>query len=62
MRINGIKVDVSKGFDVMRGDVVLRHFDSYAAAKRFMLQVWGRSLRYWADPSELKQTKTKRKT
>lgn len=59
MKINGIKVDLSRGFDVMRSGVVLRHFDSYAAAKAFMLDKWGRCLRYWADVSELKPAKGK---
>ena len=58
MSINGVKVDLSRGFDVMRGATVLRHFDSYGAAKAFMLEKWGRSLRYWADASELSQKKS----
>lgn len=48
MTINGITVDLSRGFDVMRGTRVMRHFDSYAEAKAYAAQSGGRYLRYWA--------------
>jgi hypothetical protein len=47
MVINGLKVDVSRGFDVMRGKRVMRHFDSYAEACAYASEAWGRYVRYW---------------
>ena len=47
MVINGITVDVSRGFDVMRGKRVLRHFDSYDEACAYAAEKWGRYVRYW---------------
>ena len=47
MVINGITVDVSRGFDVMRGKRVLHHFDSYDEACAYAAEKWGRYVRYW---------------
>jgi hypothetical protein len=48
MSIYGISVDVSRGFDVLRGSKVLAHFDNYAEARAFADAAQGRWLRYWA--------------
>ena len=48
MSIYGISVDVSRGFDVLRGSKVLAHFDTYAEARAFADAAQGRWLRYWA--------------
>jgi len=47
MEINGIKVDVARGFDAMRGGQVLEHFDNYAQAERYMKAHFGVTIRYW---------------
>ena len=53
MSINGISVDVSRGFDVLRGSKVLGHFDTYAEARTCEAAGPGRYVRYWAiKPTE----------
>ena len=47
MSIFGITVDESRGFDVMRGSKVLRHFEGYAEAKAYAALSAGRYVRYW---------------
>lgn len=47
MSIFGIEVDVSRGFDVMRGSRVLRHCASYEEAKAYAGACAGRYVRYW---------------
>ena len=49
MAIYGIKVDLSRGFDVLRGSKVLRHFESYAEACAYAAQKGGRYVRYYAE-------------
>lgn len=52
MSINGITVDISRGFDVMHGKRVMRHFDTYEAAVAYAAKAGGRYVRYW----ELKES------
>ena len=52
MFINGIAIDMSRGFDVLRGKRVLRHFDTYEAAWAYANESGGRYVRYW----ELKES------
>ena len=47
MSIHGITVDLSRGFDVLRGSKLLRHFDTYAEAKAYAALSHGRYVRYW---------------
>jgi len=47
MSIYGIIVDVSKGFDVLRGNKLLRHFGSYAEAHAYAATKRGAWVRYW---------------
>ena len=47
MSIYGITVDESRGFDVMRGAKILRHFASYAEATAYAAEGAGRYVRYW---------------
>ena len=48
MEINGIFVDFSRGFDVMRRNDVIAHFDNYADAVAYASQARNRYVRYWA--------------
>lgn len=45
--INGIATDASRGYDVMRGSKVLRHFDTYAEARAYAALSGGCYVRYW---------------
>lgn len=47
MSIHGIAVDLSRGFDVMFGSRVLRHFASYDEAQAYAAQGRRRYVRYW---------------
>lgn len=47
MSIYGVTVDMSKGFDVMRGKQVLRHFERYEDAQAYAAAGRGRYVRYW---------------
>lgn len=47
MIINGIMVDVSKGFDVCVGAKVLRHFANYDDACAYAQGGRTRYIRYW---------------
>lgn len=47
MSINGITVDESRGFDVMSGAKVLRHFERYEDAVAFAALARVRYVRYW---------------
>ena len=47
MSINGIAVDLSRGFDVMFGSRVLRRFDTYEEAQAYAAQGRRRYVRYW---------------
>lgn len=49
MAIYGIRVDLEKGFDVLRGRKVLRHFDSYDEAVAYARERGGRYIRYFAE-------------
>ena len=51
MKIFGIEVDTTRGFDVFRGKRLLKHFDSYEEAVAHAAKKPGRYIRYW----ELKQ-------
>lgn len=47
MSIHGVFVDLSRGFDVMFGGRVLRHFASYDEAQAYATQGRRRYVRYW---------------
>ena len=47
MTIYGITVDTSKGFDVMRGSKVLKHFERYEDACTYAAAGRNRCVRYW---------------
>lgn len=49
MAIYGIRVDLEKGFDVLRGRKLLRHFDSYDEAAAYARERGGRYIRYYAE-------------
>lgn len=42
-----INADVERGFDVMRGKKVLKHFNTYAEADAYAKEKGGRYIRYW---------------
>jgi len=48
MTIYGISVDVSRGFDVLKGKKELAHFDTYEEARAYASEAAGRWIRYWA--------------
>ena len=48
MSINGIKVDVSRGFDVLRGSKLVRRCESYEEARALAAATRGGYVRYWA--------------
>ena len=50
--IDGFAIDESKGFDVMRGTRVLKHFDSYEAACAYAAEKFGRYVRYFRLKAE----------
>ena len=52
MSIYSISVDVSRGFDVLRGSKLLAHFASYAEARAYADAERGRWIRYWAAKAE----------
>ena len=47
MSIYGITVDESRGFDVMRGDKVLAHYERYEDARAYADAHRGCCVRYW---------------
>ena len=49
MFIYGVKVDVSRGFDVLRDNKILKHFEDYAEARVYADAGRGRVLRYFAE-------------
>ena len=49
MSIYGVSVDVSRGFDVLRGSKLLAHFEGYEEARTYANQVPGRYIRYYAE-------------
>ena len=49
MSIYGISVDVSRGFDVLRGSKLLAHFGTYAEARAYAAADSGRWIRYYAE-------------
>ena len=49
MTINGLKVDVSKGFDVLNNKKILRHFESYEEAREYAGKSRCRCIRYYLD-------------
>ena len=44
---NNIKVDEARGYDVMRGKKVLKHFSSKSEAEAYASLKWGRYIRYF---------------
>ena len=49
MFIYGVNVDVSRGFDVMQGKKVLKHFEDYFEARAYADAGRGRVIRYFAE-------------
>lgn len=47
MTINGIIVDVQRGFDVYRGKELLEHFSTYEEANAYAAKARNRYVRYW---------------
>ena len=52
MTIYGIAVDLSRGFDVLKGKQLLAHFDTYAEACDYAAKAVGRWIRYWSAESK----------
>lgn len=48
MTIYGVKVDVSRGFDVFKGKKELAHFATYEEAREYAAKAVGRWIRYYA--------------
>lgn len=42
-----IAIDTTRGFEVLRGSRILRHFESYEEALAYMRAGRGRWMRYW---------------
>ena len=40
-------IDLSRGFDVLRGSKLLAHFESYNEARAYADAAPGRYIRYW---------------
>ena len=51
MTVRNRKVDTTRGFDILRGSKVVKHYDSYAEA-RAHIAAKGGTIRYWVvtDP------------
>lgn len=49
--INSVKIDLSRGFDVLRGVRVVAHFGTYAEACEYA-RPRHLTVRYWAVQSE----------
>lgn len=47
MTINGIVVDVQRGFDAFRGKELLEHFSTYEEANAYAAKARNRYVRYW---------------
>ena len=52
MAIYGVQVDVSRGFDVMQGKKVLKHFDNYTEARALADSKKSLVIRYYAKTAE----------
>ena len=48
MKINGIEIDASKGFDCVRGKTTCVHFATYSAAKAYQAQYPKTVIHYYA--------------
>jgi hypothetical protein len=44
-------IDLSRGFDVLRGSKLLAHFESYDEARAYADAALGRYIRYWGKKS-----------
>lgn len=44
-------IDLSRGFDVLRGSKLLAHFESYDEARAYADAAPGRYIRYWGKKS-----------
>ena len=49
---NTIKIDEARGYDVMRGKRVLKHFSSKSEAEAYASLKWGRYIRYFGIKEE----------
>ena len=54
MAIYGVQVDVSRGFDVMQGKKILKHFEDYAQARALADSKKSLVIRYYANKTEEK--------
>ena len=54
MFLYNVEVDVSRGFDVMQGKKVLKHFDNYAEARALADSKKSLVIRYYAKKTEAK--------
>lgn len=45
---NTIKMDTTRGFDVMRGKTAVHHYDTYEEARAYTAAHKGTYIRYWA--------------
>lgn len=45
--VYGLVVDVTRGFDVLKGKKELAHFDTYEEARAYADAERGRWIRYW---------------
>ena len=54
MKNNSVKIDEARGYDVMRGKRVLKHFTEKSEAEAYASLQWGRYVRYWGIKEERK--------
>lgn len=54
MKIYGVEVDTSKGFDCFRGQQTQEHFATYAQAKAYAKKYPKTVIRYYAKQAEKK--------
>lgn len=54
MFLYNVEVDVSRGFDVMQGKKVLKHFEDYAQARALADSKKSLVIRYYAKKAEEK--------
>lgn len=47
-----IAIDATRGYDVLRGNKLLKHFASYEEALSFSREAGGRWIRYWMKKGE----------
>ena len=52
MKRNSVKIDEARGYDVMRGKRVLKHFTEKSEAEAYASLKWGRYIRYYGIKEE----------